>query len=142
MNTTKDLNSLPSERSWALDYIGINWTPDFNCWDFAKWVLLDRLGIDAATAFDAIHNPLSIDDSGEAIANGLLGSWKEVSSPMPLHLCVMGKKDTLHHVGVVVDSDTIIHTNKGMPACCTSIEEIKTKFKTIKFYTYAKDHTG
>lgn len=122
--------------------MGINWSPTFNCWDFAKLILLQELGIDASTAFDKVLNPLSTSESGEAIESGAKGLFAEVSSPLPLHLCVMGRGETVHHIAVVVDSEFVIHNNKGMPACCTSIEELKTKFKTIKFYKYANNHTN
>jgi len=129
-----------------MKYIGVGWSPEFDCWDFTKEILLNELGIDASTSFDLALSPLVIDDAGKAIESGiregLSKSWVELSHPLPLSICVMGRSKTLHHIGVVVDENHIVHSNKGMPACCSEIRELRGKYKTIKFYQYAKDNPG
>jgi len=34
-----------TEKHWAYDLVGTPWTPEFDCWEFARRVFLDRYGI-------------------------------------------------------------------------------------------------
>jgi hypothetical protein len=140
--TTTEGVSLLFDFMWAINYIGKKWTPEFNCWEFAKLILEKEKGFDVSTALDAIANPLSIGEVGLAISIGL-SQWQKVEIPEEFDICIMGKKDIVNHIGICINQRSIIHSNKGMLSCCADILlDLKGKYKTIEFYRYAKDNTS
>lgn len=127
---------------WSNKYLGMKWREDFHCGHFAKLILEAELGVDLTVAFESISNPLCVTQAGCLISRSLK-LWSPVDAPKELDLCVMGKDDVAHHLGVFVDKHHIIHLSRNSPACCAKVfSDLGNKYKLIKSYRYAKDHTS
>jgi hypothetical protein len=121
---------------WYVEYIGISWKENFNCWDLVKKIYLEKLDIDAKTEFDEVENPLDIVSNKQAFLTGL-EKWINVNEPREFDLCAMGVSKTIHHVGIMLGQNAVFHVNKNRPACSELLSNLSNRYKTIKFYRHA-----
>src|SRR5215217_9176980 len=100
---------------WIFTYGGRQWSPDFNCWDLVKLILKEELGLDATTPFDNIADALDASSVSNAITHvERLDVWRQINDPREFDICVMGKKDIVHHIGLVTpNTDYVFHMEPG-----------------------------
>lgn len=128
-----------NNHAWVFRHIGRKWSEDFHCWDLVKLIYNQELGIDIASDLDAIKNPLCVSETSVAIAKGL-EQWVEVEGqPKEFDVCLMGRQNVFHHIGVAINNKTIFHVTNGHLSAAAHIDQLKKQYKIIKFYRHAKN---
>ena len=105
-------------------WIGVpfEWAGEYDCWTLAKAVLAEH-GIELP---DYDYEPDNIDSIGRSImAASAKPVWSEVAIPEPLDMVLLGSKDFLHHLGVYVGDDRLLHTTPRTGALVQRLSRIK-----------------
>lgn len=102
------------------------------CWSLVCDVFEDRLGITLKNFqidpnhHQAIHDQFCIESK----------EWTNVEDPLPYDVVAMGKGDKIHHVGVSLGADSVLHTGEGRLPRVEKLKTLANIYRTIEFYRY------
>jgi cell wall-associated NlpC family hydrolase len=121
---------------WSLNYTGLQWKHDFNCWDLVRLIYKNELGLDATTEFDQAENPLDVIANEKAFAT-VAERWQPVETPREFDVCAMGRKSIVHHVGIFIEPNFVFHLTPNKISSSDTINTIHKNYKTVRFYRHA-----
>lgn len=97
---------------WAVEYLGLPWGPDRNCWSFFREIQAAHYGREVPQIdINAMHLPQVIREVDIQLATGL---WKEEPHPVDGCAVLMGRGARPFHVGCyIADIDLVLHCAEG-----------------------------
>lgn len=105
--------------AWWETYLGADWTPDHDCWAFARRVWSERFGRAVPPVpFDAA-DPRS---TRRAIAGaGERARWHEAAPPCEGDAVLMARGREPCHVGIWIEGDRVLHCVGGSGVVCVPV---------------------
>lgn len=115
---------------WWFQYIGLPWVskatgPDaYDCWGLVVHVLRKHFSTDA----NEYENIATSDH--RAIQKAILqemhsGKWRKIEKPQAGAVVLMSSGRMFHHIGIMVDSDKILHTHEKTGCCLESVKRVE-----------------
>lgn len=102
------------------------------CWSLVCDVFEDRLGIKLKNfqinpqQHDKINDQFCIESQ----------EWTRVDDGLLYDVVAMGKSDKIHHVGICLGGDSVLHTGEGRLPRVERIIELSNIYRRIEFYRY------
>ena len=105
--------------AWWGRYIGLPYE-QAHCWALVRRVYADRLGLDLPTygeidARDLARVARAMRDAADT------GPWCAVDSPQPFDVVLMAGRSRTAHVGIMVDSTRLLHTESATGCVLASV---------------------
>jgi cell wall-associated NlpC family hydrolase len=121
---------------WAMEYIGLPWSSEFDCWGFFRHVQRERFGRNLpAIRLEDYRLPAK---SKMISTHPERANWKEIETPEEGDgaLMLTGNRDA--HVGIYVDIDggRILHSDQPLGGMLTPVDRLREDYTHIKFYRY------
>jgi hypothetical protein len=126
--------------SWTDAFLFRRWHPiRFNCWTLVCEVYSRVFG-EILPTYEGIRAS-DQDKVSVKMEEQRMGPDWSLSEGKDWDVAALGIGEVVHHVGVLLPGGKeILHVNANTMGMIETISELKKRFKTIKFYTYAGRH--
>ena len=102
------------------------------CWSLVCDVFEDRLGIKLNDYQINPKNHSAINEQFHLESQ----QWDKVDTPNIYDVVVMGRKDIVHHIGVSLGGEDVLHTGEGLLPRVEKLKELANTYRIIEFYRY------
>jgi cell wall-associated NlpC family hydrolase len=120
-----------------LPYLGLQWTPEFNCWGLTRYFFEKEHGIQleehAVSVFNTVAERIDI-RTGEEAKN----TWIRTAGPTEDGVVLLGSGETGYHIGVLVTATQVLHLTSNASSNVSPLANLVRTFKHAAFYSHAQ----
>lgn len=120
---------------WVNEYIGLEFERA-NCWQLICKVYKEQFGIELPFLDDKYASAMDRKSIKNLYNSEIPRVWRRVESPVIGDAIVMRIMGQPWHVGVIVSSEFMLHTQKGLHAVIEKFTSLIWRHRIIGFYHY------
>jgi cell wall-associated NlpC family hydrolase len=107
---------------WTARYVGLDYET-FDCWQLVKHIYAQEYGID-------------IGDIGDQRQKMRDRDWNEIPAPREGDVILFKTDAVKRHVGIVLDSDLMLHNERGSNSCIESYTSNLWRHRLVSIYRH------